>query len=634
MTADRREIERLRARFVALAKVLPLDALGLLRMSDEDLARLARQPDPLEGWDDGSLFVFLAQFEWDEREAPGLLLRVFNETFGALEPVILVCSVRERDERVSVTREIEVMGLRRWGGRIAFLRNGPLSDPELAGLFRSADCFVSAGRAGQADLLLKAMACGLPAIATDWGAHWELVSEETCYPLRIRGTVPASGSCPHAETVSWADPNPVHLATLLRHVFESQDEAREKGRRAAADVAARGTSLQMAKPAKGTGPMTRPERPRVAIDVSRGVGVEVSGIGRYALNLVRGLAVHGPEDLEFLLLPGLGTFVHPEYGRAFTLRPPAGRNMSVYDGPLPAFSGAGTAPRADLLHSTAYMAPEADVPLLVTVHDLSFLTHPEHHTPENVDFCTRNIERAVAQGATFLAVSESTRNDLVARCSVDPARVHVVPNTYDDRQFGPRSERQKRLVRERYGLPERFFLFLASLEPRKNLTTALEAIERVDVGLPLVVAGASGWRNTPLGETLRRAGDRAPRIGYVEQEDLGALYSAATVLVYPSLYEGFGLPVLEAMACGTPVVTSNVSSLPEVVGDAAVLLDDPLDAEALGRAMQRLSQDAGERERLASRGLERAKRFSLEKATGELVDLYRAELGRAVVRSA
>jgi len=624
MTAEveelRREIERLHARFVALAKVLPLDALGLLRMSDEDLARLARQPDPLDGWDDGGLFVFLARFEWDEQEAPGLLLRVFNETFGALEPVILVCSVTNRDEHVSVSREVEALGLRRWGGRIAFLRNRPLSDPELAVLFRSADCFVSAGRVGQADLLLKAMACGLPAIATDWGANWELVSEETCYPLRIRGTVPATGSCPHAETVSWADPNPVHLATLLRHIFENQDEAREKGRRAAAK--------------KDPGPVTRPERPRVAIDVSRGVGVEVSGIGRYALNLVRGLAVHGPEDLEFLLLPGLGTFVHPEYGRAFTLRTPAGRNMSVYDGPLPAFSGAGTAPRADLLHSTAYMAPEAGVPLLVTVHDLSFLTHPEHHTPENVDFCTRNIERAVAQGATFLAVSESTRNDLVARCSVDPARVHVVPNTYDDRQFGPRSERQKRLVRERYGLPERFFLFIASLEPRKNLATALEALERVDVGLPLVVAGASGWRNTPLSETLRRAGDRAPRIGYVEQEDLGALYSAATVLVYPSLYEGFGLPVLEAMACGTPVVTSNVSSLPEVAGDAAVLLDDPLDAEALGWAMQRLSQDAGERERLASRGLERAKRFSLEKATGELVALYRAELGRAAVRSA
>jgi glycosyltransferase involved in cell wall biosynthesis len=187
-------------------------------------------------------FVFLSSFEWGARKAPELLLKTFNETFAAREPVRLLCKITNRSPSIRIIDEIRRLELREAGGRISFILNRQFPYSELGSLYRSADCYVSAGRGEGWDLpLMEAMACGLPAIATDWGAHTEYAHEGICYLLRIRGTVPALPSNPYYRGFRWADPDPDHLRSLLRKVYKSRDEARTRGAAAAAEIAAKWT---------------------------------------------------------------------------------------------------------------------------------------------------------------------------------------------------------------------------------------------------------------------------------------------------------------------------------------------------------------------------------------------------------
>ena len=184
-------------------------------------------------------------------------------------------------------------------------------------------------------------------------------------------------------------------------------------------------------------------------------------------------------------------------------------------------------------------------------------------------------------------------------------------------------------VRLRYELPERFVLFLGAMEPRKNLPRLLEAFAALAPGLrrefPLVVAGAQGWLNDSVHEQAQKLGlgESVRFAGYIEQGDLAALYSLASVFAYPSVWEGFGLPVLEAMACGTPVLTSNVSSLPEVAGAAAVLVP-PADVDAMADGLSRLLCDSALRADLVARGLRRVGAFSWERCARETLAVYTA----------
>ena len=187
-------------------------------------------------------FVFLSVFEWGERKEPWLLLETFNQTFRADEPVRLVCKVMNRDPSVRVAEEIRRLGLSPSGGKISYLHNVELPYYQLGSLYRSADCFVAASRGEGWDMpLMEAMACGVPAIATDWGAHRDFVHSGNAYPLAVRGSVPAIAKCPYYAGWSWADPDPEHLRHLLREVYEHRDEARQKGVAAAAEMAERWT---------------------------------------------------------------------------------------------------------------------------------------------------------------------------------------------------------------------------------------------------------------------------------------------------------------------------------------------------------------------------------------------------------
>jgi GT2 family glycosyltransferase/glycosyltransferase involved in cell wall biosynthesis len=187
-------------------------------------------------------FMFLALFEWGERKEPGLLLRAFNDEFSAHEPVRLLCKVINTDPNLRLKEEIRQLGLRAAGGKISYLFNLEFPHYQLGALYRSADAFVSVSRGEGWNMpLMEAMACGLPAIATDWGAHQEFVHEGIAYPLRVRRLVPAVAKCPYYSGFQWADPDPDHLRFLLRHVYENRDEARARGQAAAREMAARWT---------------------------------------------------------------------------------------------------------------------------------------------------------------------------------------------------------------------------------------------------------------------------------------------------------------------------------------------------------------------------------------------------------
>jgi glycosyltransferase involved in cell wall biosynthesis len=280
---------------------------------------------------------------------------------------------------------------------------------------------------------------------------------------------------------------------------------------------------------------------------------------------------------------------------------------------------------ADLFHGTLNVIPFAcPVPGIVTVHDLAFIRFPHTFRSYNrtyLDFATR---LSVRRAARVLAVSEHTKHEVVGLLGVPPERVVVTPNAARA-HFRPPDAATLAQFRARKELPEQFVLYVGTLEPRKNLTTLLDAYSQVvrSSNAPLIVGGGKGWLYDAVFERLEALGlrDRVHFVGYLDEEDLPLWYAAATVFVFPSLYEGFGMPPLEAMACGTPVVTSNTTSLPEVVGDAGLMVS-PRDAEALAEALLRLLRDADLRAELRARGLQRARTFSWRASAERTLHVY------------
>jgi glycosyltransferase involved in cell wall biosynthesis len=276
--------------------------------------------------------------------------------------------------------------------------------------------------------------------------------------------------------------------------------------------------------------------------------------------------------------------------------------------------------RADIAHFTNYTAPlRLDLPYLVTVHDMSLALLPWCYTWKMRLIVPRVLPRVARRARLVLAPSASTRDDVVRLLGIDPGRVRVIPHAAP-RGFDPPGARPD--SRE-----PPYFLFVGNLEPRKNLARALRAFARVAPALPdhrFVIAGAPGWKYE---DVLREAArpDLAPRVelrGYVAEDQLPSLYRNAVAFVYPSLYEGFGMPVIEAMACGTPVLTSNVAALPELAEGAAVLVD-PLDEEAIAGALHALATDPALRQRLREAGPARASQYSWERTCDLTLDAYR-----------
>lgn len=292
--------------------------------------------------------------------------------------------------------------------------------------------------------------------------------------------------------------------------------------------------------------------------------------------------------------------------------------------------------QADVFHvpSGGLPAPGGRAQRFLTVHDLIPVLFPDLMDEAVVRKAWRSM-RGIRPTDWVLANSECTRNDLCEHFGIDPARVFVTPFAASAELFHPVHDAARaRSVRRRYGIPDGpYLLALNTLEPRKNMDHAIRAFTRLARqeklhDLAFVLVGTKGWRFERIFEAVEGAGELRDRIilaGYVADEDLAALYSGALAFVYPSLYEGFGLPPLEAMQCGTPVITSNTSSLPEVVGGAGVLLD-PADADGLSQAILELYRTPSLRDRMSQASLERASRFSWERCTRDTLAAYRSAL--------
>jgi glycosyltransferase involved in cell wall biosynthesis len=279
----------------------------------------------------------------------------------------------------------------------------------------------------------------------------------------------------------------------------------------------------------------------------------------------------------------------------------------------------------DLFHATEHLLPRfSSVRTVFTLHDLIFLFHPETHKPLNRWFLTLMMPRFLRAADAVIAVSECTKRDAIRFYGIPEEKITVIYEGVNPR-FRPASPEAIAAVRARYNLPEHFILYVGTIEPRKNLTALLEAFHHLLAthDLRLVFVGKKGWLYEGFFRRLRELGleDRVIFTGYVPDEDLPAIYSVADLFVFPSLYEGFGLPVLEAMACGVPVICSNTSSLPEVAGDAALLVD-PTDVRALAGAMERALRDEAFRVTLRARGIERAQRFTWARAAQETMQVY------------
>ncbi len=341
----------------------------------------------------------------------------------------------------------------------------------------------------------------------------------------------------------------------------------------------------------------------IALDATYSIGGELSGVGLYSAEMLYGLASAHPES-RF----GFWYRSHRYRAARRVTYPPNVRKRLLVEpiGPW----------RADLFHGLNQRLPRIKLRRAVTTfHDL-FVISGEYSTPEFRKRFREQAMHAAARSDAVIAVSEFTRSQMIALLGADPAKVHVV-------HHGTRA------LEYREGRREQVILNVGAIQKRKNVARLVEAFESLDSTWRLVLAGAvSGYGAAEIQERIARspAQSRILVLGYVSPEELSGWYGRASIFAFPSLDEGFGMPVLEAMAAGVPVLTSNRSALPEVAGDAALLVD-PLDTGAIAAGLQELAGSEELRKDLAVRGRARARCFTWEKAVRETWAVYRQLLG-------
>lgn len=283
--------------------------------------------------------------------------------------------------------------------------------------------------------------------------------------------------------------------------------------------------------------------------------------------------------------------------------------------------------KIDLLHSLHYTRPFfLPCASVVTFHDLTFYLFPELHRRSKRLFFPFAIQMSARKADALIAVSESTRQDSIRLLKVPAEKIFAVQLGVDEGFHPIKDDSLREEILDHYQLPDKFILYVGLVEPRKNLPLLIQSFrDLVDAGLShqLVIVGRMGWMYQEVFKQIEalRLKDRIKFTGYVPRQYLPIVYNLAELFVYPTLYEGFGLPVLEAMACGTPVVTSNISSLPEIVGDAGILVT-PGDEDALAQAMIGVLNDRELQRTLAEKGRIRSKNFSWKRTAKETLQVY------------
>lgn len=362
----------------------------------------------------------------------------------------------------------------------------------------------------------------------------------------------------------------------------------------------------------------------------------LSGVGRYALNLAQGLAARADLEVEFLAghrrvgMPTLDTAAPSLPGRLrrwVPFKPLARRALHVLE---QAQAKAALRPLQGryVFHEPSYLLGPYRGPAVVSIHDLSHLHYPQYHPADRVDHFNRNLPDTLARASHVITGSDFTRDEIVRLLGVAPQQVTRVYHGVDPR-YAPRGRDELAPLLARYGLADkRYLLVVGTLEPRKNLRALIEAYDQLPLSwqqrYPLLLVGARGWIDRAFMDRLERlqAAGRVIWPGYVPENDLPLLYAGAHGFAFPSLYEGFGLPALEAMASGVPLLVSDASSLPEVVGAAGLRIDTQSDV-ALREGLQRLMEDEDWRRHCRAAGLEQAASFSWERCVEDTVAVYR-----------
>jgi glycosyltransferase involved in cell wall biosynthesis len=271
---------------------------------------------------------------------------------------------------------------------------------------------------------------------------------------------------------------------------------------------------------------------------------------------------------------------------------------------------------------------------ILTIHDLSFLIHPEFFSwRKNFWHYFLDAKKMITQADLIVAISENTKQDIVRLTGFSEEKIKVIHGGVGKEFFPIREGEDENLqvVKEKYHLPEKFILYLGTIEPRKNIAGLVKAFDKAAdspelAGYELIIAGGRGWKNEEVFKAINLAKnkDKIKVIGYIENSEKNYFYNLAKIFCYPSFYEGFGLPVVEAMAAGTPVITSSSSSLPEVAGEAALLID-PFDINQLSEAIRQLAGNENLRQEFSKKGLVQAKKFSWERAAKEYLKMINDE---------
>lgn len=357
-------------------------------------------------------------------------------------------------------------------------------------------------------------------------------------------------------------------------------------------------------------------------------GARTTGAGEYQRQLLRTLPALDP-GLELVVYAARGAGHMPRAGLTVHEMPWAAgqRVRRVLQGSF-SWRRRWRADRLDLLHVPFYyLPPGAPHPSVVTIYDCRFLRYPETYPWARAAFMRRVVPWSLRRATRVVTISEFSRRELVELVGLDPASISVTLLAARA-DFRPESDPARLAgVRARYRLPERFILSTSTLEPRKNLTRVVEAfgeLRRRGIAEALVLAGVRYFGTRDLERAITRHGlaDVVHVPGYIDDSDMAALYTLAQVFIYPSLYEGFGIPPLEAMACGTPVVASNTTSIPEVVGDAACQVA-PDETGSIAAGLARVLDNPSYAAELRERGFARARAFSWERTARETLSIYR-----------
>ena len=368
---------------------------------------------------------------------------------------------------------------------------------------------------------------------------------------------------------------------------------------------------------------------RIAIDLIPIIGKE-AGLQRYAQQLVEGIADFDKKNKYVLLL-------NEKVYNLLAVRQDNFTNVKVKTPPkihffweqvyLPLHT---LFKNFDVLHfpiSAPLYFQLSSTKSIVTVHDLTFILYPKTMTKISRFYWSFFMKRGIKTAKRIIAVSKNTKDDLIKYYNIPEEKVKIIPEALTRNFSASLMAGNFQSIKGRYALPEKYLLYVGTLEPRKNIKRLLQAFRKAKNNKKfrhkLVIVGKKGWLFSEIFETVKnlRLENDVVFAGFVPDEDLPGIYSGAEIFVFPSLYEGFGLPLLEAMSYGVPVLTSNSSSLPEVVGDAGILVN-PEDTDDIANGILRLVEDRSLRNQLKEKGLQQAQKFSLERMTKETLEVY------------